>query len=157
LDVKLVRDAPVSLFPFTDYFQGFEKIEAVKSLFGEKTHDVLDKLKVEFFSAKFGYMSVSDDDGHLLVSTHHLKNSKAEVLYLDVIHELFHVKQFMEGKNLFLEDFEYVDSPIEVPAYQFTVQEAKRIGMSRDDILEYLKVEWVTEEAHARLVKSVGL
>lgn len=157
LNVVIRRDAPVSLHPFTSYFKGFDKVEAVKSLFGAKTKKVLRDLKVEFFSAKFGYMSVSDDDGHLLVSTHHLRTSEMKVVYLDVIHELYHVKQFMEGKKLFQDEFEYVDSPIEIPAYQFTVAEAKRIGMTRKEIIEYLKVEWVTEEQHRRLAKVVGL
>lgn len=157
LDVVIRRDAPVDLHPFTDYFKGFERVEAVRSLFGPKTAKVLSTLKVEFFSAKFGYMSVSDVDGHLLISTHHLKNSNMNIIYLDVVHELYHVKQFMEGKKLFRDEFEYVDSPIEIPAYRFTVAEAKRIGMSRKEIIEYLKVEWVDEKQHLRLVKAAGL
>ena len=157
LGVEIRRNAEVKLFPFTDYFVGFEKVAAVKSLFGAKTAEVLRNLKVEFFSLRFGYMSVSDEDGHMLISTNHLKNADLKVLYLDVVHELFHVKQFMEGKNLFQSEFEYVDSPIEVPAYKFTVEEAKRIGMSMNEIIEYLKVEWVTEEQHARLVKTLDL
>jgi len=155
LKVEIDRDAPVTLLPFTDYFKGFEKIEAVKSIFGRQTAKVLNDLKVEFFSAKFGYMSVSDVDGHLLVSAHHLKTSEAKILYLDIIHELFHVKQFMEGKKLFQDEYEYVDSPIEVPAYLFTIDEAKRIGMPREEIIEYLKVEWVSEEQHKRLLKTL--
>jgi hypothetical protein len=155
--VEIDRDAPVKLHPFTDYFKGFEDVQAIRSIFGRKTADVLKNLKVEFFSAKFGYMSVSDEDGHLLVSAHHLKNSEMKILYLDVVHELFHVKQFMEGKKLFQDEFEYVDSPIEVPAYKFTIEEAMRIGMRRDEIVEYLKVEWVSEEQHLRLLKSLGL
>jgi hypothetical protein len=157
LNVQIERSVAVPLFPFVDYFKGFENVQAIRSLFGEETEAVLRNLKVEFFTTRFGYMSVSDEDGHLLVSTYHLKTSQSEVLYLDIVHELFHVKQFMEGKKLFQDEFEYVDSPIEVPAYKFTVDEAKRIGMSRDEILEYLKIEWITEEAHARLVKTIGL
>jgi hypothetical protein len=157
LGVEIQRNTEVKLFPFTDYFVGFEKVAAVRSLFGAKTAEVLRNLKVEFFSLRFGYMSVSDEDGHILISTNHLKNADMKVLYLDVVHELFHVKQFMEGKNLFQNEFEYVDSPIEVPAYEFTVEEAKRIGMSMNEIVEYLKVEWVTEEQHARLVKTLAL
>jgi hypothetical protein len=157
LKVEIDRDAPVKLLPFTDYFKGFENVQAIRSIFGRKTPQVLKNLKVEFFSAKFGYMSVSDEDGHLLVSAHHLKNSEMKILYLDVVHELFHVKQFMEGKKLFQDEFEYVDSPIEVPAYKFTIEEAMRIGMRRDEIVEYLKVEWVSEEQHLRLLKSLGL
>jgi hypothetical protein len=157
LKVKIDRDAPVKLHPFTDYFKGFEDVKAVRSIFGRNTAEVLKNLKVEFFSAKFGYMSVSDEDGHLLVSAHHLKNSEMKILYLDVVHELFHVKQFMEGKKLFQDEFEYVDSPIEVPAYKFTIEEARRIGLGRDEIIEYLKVEWVSEEQHIRLLKTLGV
>ena len=157
LGVEIRRDAEIKLLPFTDYFVGFEKLAAVKSLFGAKTAKVLRDLKVEFFSLRFAYMSVSDEDGHLLISTNHLKNADLRILYLDVIHELFHVKQFMEGKNLFQSEFEYVDSPIEVPAYKFTIEEARRIGMNTNEIVDYLKVEWVTEEQHARLVKTLAL
>jgi hypothetical protein len=157
LKVEIDRDAPVALHPFTDYFKGFENVKAVRSIFGKKTDEVLKNMKVEFFSAKFGYMSVSDEDGHLLISAHHLKNSEANILYLDIVHELFHVKQFMDGKQLFQDEFEYVDSPIEVPAYKFTIEEAVRIGMGRDEIVEYLKVEWVTEEQHKRLLKTLGV
>jgi len=155
LNVEIEREAPVTLLPFTDFFRGFEKLEAVRSIFGAKTDQVLKGLKVEFYSSKFGYMSVSDIDGHLLVSSHHLKSSDERVIYLDVIHELFHVKQFMEGMNLFPPEFDYVDSPIEIPAYKHTVKEARRIGMKQKEIEEYLKVEWVDEEQHSRLLRAV--
>jgi len=157
LNVGIRRDAGITLLPFTDYFQGFDGVAAVKKIFGRDTAAVLQKLKVEFFSSRFGYMGVSDEDGHILISTHHLKNAEDNVLYLDIVHELFHVKQFMDGKKLFLDEFEYVDSPIEIDAYKITVKEAKRIGMSTSEIIEYLKVEWVDEEAHGRLVKALGL
>ena len=157
LNVQIRRGAKITLVPFTDYFKGFDRVDAVKRIFGKGTAETLKNLKVEFFSSRFGYMGVSDEDGHILISTHHLKNAELKVLYLDIVHELFHVKQFMDGKKLFLDEYEYVDSPIEVEAYKFTVKEAKRIGMAVGEIIEYLKVEWVNEEAHARLVKALGL
>ena len=157
LGVEIYRNAQVELYPFTDFFKGFDKVEAVRSTFGEKTEEVLNNLKVEFFSFRFGYMGVSDVDGHILISTHHLKNSEFKILYLDVVHELVHVKQFMDGKQLFNSEFEYVDSPVEVEAYRHAVKEAKRIGMSDKEIIEYLKVEWVDTESHKRLVEACGL
>ena len=157
LNVEIRRGAAITLFPFTDYFRGFDRVGAVRRIFGRNTAAVLRNLKVEFFSSRFGYMGVSDEDGHLLVSTHHLRNADEKVLYLDIVHELFHVKQFRDGKKLFLDEFEYVDSPIEIEAYKATVKEAKRIGMSTEEIIEYLKVEWVEEEAHKRLVEKLGL
>jgi len=121
-DVTIVRDVPTKLFRFTDYFKGFEKVPAVRSLFGDKTEEILGNLKVEFFSSRFGYMGVSDVDGHLLVSTYHLKHSELKTLYLDIIHELYHLKQFLEGKQLFNDAISYVDNPIEIEVYRFTVR-----------------------------------
>ena len=156
-DVTIVRDVPTKLFRFTDYFKGFEKVPAVRSLFGDKTEEILSNLKVEFFSSRFGYMGVSDVDGHLLVSTYHLKHSELKTLYLDIIHELYHLKQFLEGKQLFNDALPYVDNPIEIEAYRFTVEEAKRIGLTKEEIIDYLKVEWIDEEEHKRLIKKLGL
>jgi hypothetical protein len=156
-DVQIVREGKVTLYRFTDFFSGFEKVPVVKELFGETTDEILKNLKIEFYSAKFGYMSVSDDDGHLIISAHHLRTADLAVVYLDVVHELHHVKQFMDGKQIFLTDFEYVDSPIEIEAYLPTVKEARRIGMSDDEIRDYLKIEWITEEQFSRLVGHLGL
>jgi len=156
-DVQINREVKVNLYPFTEYFEGFEKVPIIQRLFGEKTEQVLRKLKVEFYSAKFGYMAVSDEDGHLLISAYHLRTADPAIIYLDVVHELHHVKQFMDGKDLFLTDFEYVDSPIEIEAYQGTVDEARRIGFSDDQIIEYLKIEWITDEQMQRLVERMRL
>jgi hypothetical protein len=156
-DVQINREAKVHLYPFADYFEGFEKVPIIQRLFGEKTEQVLRNLKVEFYSAKFGYMAVSDEDGHLLISAYHLRTADPAIIYLDVIHELHHVKQFMDGKDLFLTDFEYVDSPIEIEAYLGTVDEAKRIGFSDDQIIEYLRIEWISDEQMQRLVERMRL
>ncbi|MEM2119204.1 MAG: hypothetical protein QW840_03655, partial [Candidatus Bathyarchaeia archaeon] len=51
-----IRSSPK---PFTEYFKGFEKIEAVKRIFGNETEKVLQNLKVEFTFIK-GYMWVND-------------------------------------------------------------------------------------------------
>jgi hypothetical protein len=63
----------------------------------------------------------------------------------------------MEGKQLFNSEVEYVDNPTEIEAYSHAVKEAQRLGMSEKEIIEYLRVEWITEEALGRLVRSVGL
>ena len=156
-DVVIPRTAEVSLRRFTDYFKGFEKLEVVRRIFGEKTEEVLRNVKVEFFSSRWGYMGVSDDDGHLMVSTYYLRHGKAEEIYLDLIHELIHVKQFMDGEELFDDSFEYVERPTEVEAYKLTIQEAKRIGMSDMEIYDYLKVYWMSDVEVAKLAERLGV
>lgn len=154
LKIQIRRDADVTFYRFTDYFIGFENVEAVKRIFGEKTTQVLENLKVEFAGTR-GYMGVSDEDGHLIIGAHYLKNGDFVDIYLDVIHELVHVKQFMEGKELFDSDYRYVDRPTEVEAYRYAVAEARRLGFDDERICEYLKTEWMSGADLRKLTKSV--
>ena len=140
---------------FTDYFRGFEKNCAVRGIFGDQTDAVLRNLKVDFIW--FGYMGVNDGDGHLMVNKRYLSTGSKVDIYLDVIHELCHVKQHMEGRELFDPHYDYVDRPTEIEAYRYTVQEAKRIGLSTAEIRLYLKVEWMNPEVLDRLIGNMGV
>ena len=142
--------------PFSDYFKGFEKVEAVRRLFGERTEEVLRNLKVEFIPIG-GYMGVSNLDGHLTVNTRYLNNGDRIDIYLDVIHELVHVKQFMEGRELFDMHYGYSERPTEIEAYHLAVEEARRLGLSDERICEYLKTEWMSDESLKRLAKALNV
>lgn len=156
LNVKIVRDVKVTTQPFTEYFKGFERVEAVRQIFGEKTEQVLSNLKVEF-AGRRGYMGVSEIDGHLIISADYLSKGDTVDIYLDVIHELVHVKQFLEGKELFDHNFEYVDRPTEIEAYRLAVQEAKKLGLDDERICEYLKTEWMSDNEFRRLAESINI
>lgn len=156
LKVKILRNAKVSTYPFTDYFKGFERVGAVRLIFGEKTEEVLRNLEVEF-SGRRGYMGVSNVDGHLIISAHYLNNGDIFDIYLDIIHELAHVKQFMEGKELFDRNYSYVERPTEVEAYRHAVEEARNLGLSDERICEYLRTEWMSDEDLARLAQALNV
>jgi hypothetical protein len=130
-------------------------LPAVRGIFGEKTDMVLSRLKVEFIW--FGYMGVDDNDGHLMVNQRYLNTGNKEDIYLDVVHELCHVKQHIEGRELFDPNYDYVDRPTEIEAYLYTVKEARRIGWSDERILQYLKTEWMSDEDLKRLANHVGV
>ncbi|HTT44654.1 MAG TPA: hypothetical protein VMH38_01380 [Thermoplasmata archaeon] len=157
LDVSIEREAPTKLYPFTRFFRGFEKVPTVRALFGRQTARTLRSVKVEFFSARFGYMGTSDVDGHLLISSRHLHDSDFRTVYLDLVHELCHVKQFRAGRPLFYPKLSYVDAPSEIDAYRRTVAEGRRIGMTDRELFDYLKVEWITPVELRRLARRCGV
>jgi hypothetical protein len=142
--------------PFSDYFRGFDKVEAVRRIFGDKTEQVLRDLKVEFIWAG-GYMGVNSVNGHLMVSPKYLNKGDKTDIYLDVIHELVHVRQFMEGKELFDSRYSYTERPTEVEAYRHAVEEARRLGLSDARIYEYLKTEWMSEKEVEQLASTVNV
>ena len=156
LKVKITRDVPIKLHPFMTYFKGFEKVDAVKKIFGERTEKVLADLKVEFAGTR-GYMGVNPHDGHILIGANYLKVGDFVDIYLDIIHELVHVRQFMEGKELFDDNYSYTDRPTEIEAYRHTVDEARRIGLDDERILKYLNTEWMTDKDVRRLAKTLGI
>ena len=140
---------------FIEYFRGFEKNLAVLGIFGKETEAVLRNLQIDFIW--FGYMGVSDDDGHLLVNKRYLSTGSKQDIYLDVIHELCHVKQHMEGRDLFDPRYDYVNRPTEIEAYRYTVQEAKRIGLIAAEIRVYLKTEMMSDEVLDTLIRNMGV
>jgi hypothetical protein len=142
--------------PFSDYFRGFDKVEAVRRIFGEKTEQVLRDLKVEFLWAG-GYMGVNSANGHLMANPNYLNKGDKTDIYLDVIHELVHVKQFMEGKDLFDAHHSYTERPTEIEAYLYAVEEARRLGLSDARICEYLKTEWMSEKELKQLASTVNV
>ena len=101
-------------------------------------------------------MYVDGADGHLVISKSYLNSGDKTDIYLDLIHELCHVKQFMDGKELFDPHFDYVDRPTEIEAYQYCVAEAKRLGLDEQRILVYLKTEWMRSEDLDRLLCNIG-
>ncbi|MGI0084967.1 MAG: hypothetical protein ACREBQ_07785, partial [Nitrososphaerales archaeon] len=154
--VSIKRAIDSGTFRFKDIFHGFEYLDAVKDTFGRKTNQVLDELKVEVFSQK-GYMGVSDDDGHIFASKFYLNEGKYWSVYLDAVHELVHVRQFKEGRNLFDSAYSYADRPTEIEAYRVTVEEARRIGLDEQEIFAYLEVPWMAKAEHLRLAKACNV
>jgi hypothetical protein len=139
--------------PFMEYFVGFENNRAVRGIFGVETETVLRKLKVDFIW--FGYMGVNDADGHLMVNKRYLSTGSKEDIYLDVVHELCHVKQHLDGRALFDPRYDYVDRPTEVEAYRYAVMEAKHIGYTDAEIRLYLKTEMMSTKALERLIRNM--
>ena len=76
---------------------------------------------------------------------------------LDIIHELVHVRQQREGLDLYDRSKAYVDRETEIEAYEYTINEARRIGLSEEEILDYLTVEWITLEEYRRLADRLGV
>lgn len=149
-------DIPNQKVIFSEYFRGMEKTEAVRGIFGEKTEEVLSHLKVEI-SWMMGYMYVDGSDGHMVISKNYLAKGDRTEIYLDLVHELCHVKQFMNGRELFDPRYEYVDRPTEIEAYRYTVSEARRIGFSDERLCCYLRTEWMDDDDFLRLAKAVGV
>jgi hypothetical protein len=89
------------------------------------------------------------------VNKDYLSETESGILYLDFVHEMIHIWQIVEGEDVFDRSVGYADASTEIEAYRYTIEDAKRIGFSRIDMVNYLKVRWITDKEHSRLVKAV--
>jgi len=154
--IIISRNVPLGRVPFNEVFQGFENVLAVRSIFGTGTDEVLSELYVNIEDGR-GYMRINDREGSVMVNSKYLREGDETHLYLDVVHELVHIRQHMEGKELWDRRYAYVDRPTEIEAYKVVLDEAKRIGLRSPEIADYLKVDWITEEEFLRLLTTLGV
>ena len=150
------RSLPEGSYSFREVFSGLDNVEPLINCMGDAStlRNILDRTRVTL-KDKDGYMYVNDEDGSLVVGLEYLQNGEESHLYLDVIHELVHVKQFLQGCNLFDPRYSYVDRPTEIEAYRCCIEEGRKIGMSEQAIGEYLYVEWISKTDHVRLLRKL--
>ncbi|MDE1873046.1 MAG: hypothetical protein KGH99_06170 [Thaumarchaeota archaeon] len=156
--IKINREVNQGTYEIEDIFDGLKEVEILRKIFGSNTEldDVFSKTKVVVDTSSH-YMHVKNEDATIVIGLNHLKNSDKIILYLDIVHELVHVKQQRQGLDLYDKSYSYVDRPTEIEAYIVAVEEAKRLGMKHHEIIDYLQVEWITHDEHKRLATHVGL
>jgi hypothetical protein len=145
-------------YRLTDVFADIRGCAILSAIFAdaEEIDKVIEQIKVVVVDQPYE-MFVDNDDASITIGLEHLRCTSEEFLYLDIIHELCHVKQHLQGRNLYDRSKSYVDRETEIEAYQVTVQEARRIGLNDDIIANYLRVPWITPAEHKRLAGSLDV
>jgi hypothetical protein len=155
---RVRRNAEVGEYKLSEVFAGLESSSALAKVFGSKTQmaKILRHLKLRVERNDSG-LWLDRDTGTICIGVKHLTTAKSDFLYLDVIHVLVHVRQFLEGKELYDQAFEYVDRPTELEAYRATVAEARRVGMAENEILKYLRMDAVDDSELGKLMEKIGV
>jgi len=156
--IKINREITPGTYTLNDIFDGLNQATILTDVFKTKKEldDVFSKTNV-YVEKNDHYMFVKNDDASIVIGLEHLQKSDSKILYLDIVHELVHVKQQRCGLDLYDKSYSYVDRPTEIEAYEVAVSEAKRLGMNNKEILDYLHVEWITPEEHKRLASRMGV
>lgn len=109
------------------------------------------------FAKAVGWKPVTSQADCIVIGRRHLSRSPAITVYLDILHELYHVFQRRAGRDLWDLSKGYAGSPTELEAYGFALREARRLGTSERYLRTYLKVDWIDAKEHARLLRNLGV
>jgi hypothetical protein len=155
---RVQRAIQIGEYKLTDVFTGLESSHSLLRVFGTKTQmtKIMKHLKLRVEPNDSG-LWLDRDTGTICLGSKHLTTAKSDFLYLDVIHVLVHVRQFLEGRDLYDQAFEYVDRPTELEAYRMTVAEARRVGMNETEILNYLRMDAADDSELGKLMDRIGV
>jgi hypothetical protein len=102
-----------------------------------------------------GYCYVDVRIPAIVLSEEYYRAASPIDLYLDMAHELTHLRQLAEGQNLWDHSIHYVDRPTEIEGYAVAVEEGLRLGMTEDEIMRHLANPWLNDSEVARLRKNI--
>jgi hypothetical protein len=102
-----------------------------------------------------GYVYVDVKVPAIVLFEDYYRQGNSIDLYLDLAHELTHLRQLKEGKNLWDHSLHYVDRPTEIEGYAVAVEEGLRLGMTEAEIIRHLSNPWLNDAEVARLRKNI--
>jgi deoxyribonuclease V len=102
-----------------------------------------------------GYAFVDVETPCIVLSEAYYRKGSHLDLYMDLLHELTHLRQLTEGFDLWDDRFEYVDRPTEVEGYAVAIEEGRRLGMTERDAFQHLSNPWMTEADTRRLIAHI--
>jgi hypothetical protein len=172
---RVARNLPAGRHPLLAAFPGLDRLplaerlepdpQARARLFEETCVEVVDedmwmyvapKVVPEHFKGRRGLV-VSPGSDCIVVGMSHLKESSELMLFMDIYHELAHVRQRQGGADLWPPGVSYVKRWTEVEAYRLVVDAAREFGVSDAFLREYLKVEWISATEHRELLTELGV
>jgi len=104
-----------------------------------------------------GYAFVDVERPCIVLSERYFREGDEVDIYLDLLHELTHLRQLEEGLDLWDERFAYVDRPTEVEGYAVAIEEGRRLAMTDQEIVDHLSNPWMTAGEVARLLHNVDV
>ena len=102
-----------------------------------------------------GYAYIDTRTPCINLSWLYYRLGSARDLYLDLLHELTHLRQLQEGADLWDRAFSYVDRPTEIEGYAVAAEEGRRLGMSAEELTRHLHNFWMTRRQVARLERHI--
>lgn len=154
---RLVRDLPPGLHPYLQLFPraaespGLARIEPDPT----KRKDLL-RHSFVFIRPGPGFAYIDIEMPAIVLAEEYYRTGQDLDLYLDLLHELAHIRQHHEGRDLWDERFAYVDRITEIEGYAVAVEEGRRLGMSDAEVVAHLSNPWMDDEDVRKLQRNVA-
>jgi len=154
---QVVRTLPLGIHPYRSLLPRIEESRALRRIAkpGIALATLLDSARVKIKKGN-GYLWVDVNIPAIILIDGYYRNANSVDLYLDLVHELTHLRQLCEGKDLWDHSLPYVDRPTEIEGYAVAVEEGLRLGMTEEEIIRHLSNPWLSASEIERLRKNIA-
>jgi hypothetical protein len=151
------RSLPEGLHPYLALLPHVARSPAMARITSspQAAKTLLDNARVMVRAGR-GYAFVDTGTPCIVLSEWYYRSGSGLDLYMDLLHELTHIRQHHEGMDLWDENFAYVDRITEVEGYAVAVEEGRRLGMTEREVVRHLSNPWMTAEDVQRLLENMA-
>jgi len=141
-------------YDYLEIFPRAAESPAMARVCGDDLDKLLTTSKVNLADGP-GFAYVDVETPCIVLAHPYYQDGDALDLYLDMLHELTHLRQLRDGADLWDERYAYVDRITEVEGYAVAVEEGRRLGMGDAEIFAHLHNPWMTQQDVERLIKHI--
>jgi hypothetical protein len=152
----VTRTLDSGIHPYRLFLPRFEESPAARRIESPATPlgPLLDSARVRIKPGE-GYLWVDIKIPAIILIEEYYRKASPLDLYLDLTHELTHLRQLAEGKDIWDHSLDYVDRPTEIEGYAVAVEEGIRLGMGEDEVIRHLSNPWMSDAEVARLRANI--
>jgi len=153
---RVVRTLAIGIHPYRSLLPRLEESPVARRVGSADTPfgPLMDSARVRIKQGE-GYCFVDVKAPSIVLFEEYYRQANPLDLYLDLAHELTHLRQLAEGKNLWDHSLHYVDRPTEIEGYAVAVEEGLRLGMTESQVLQHLSNPWLNNGEVARLRNNI--
>ena len=150
------RSRPVGTQPYTDLLPRAAESPALARIEPDAAarERLLGEARVRV-SPIPGYAYIDVGTPCIVLAWTYYKAGRGLDLYLDLLHELTHLRQLAQGADLWDKRYAYVDRWTEVEGYAVAVEEGRRLGMTEEDLRGHLSNPWMTRGDVRKLQENI--
>lgn len=140
-----VRGLPPGDYPFLEILPESLSSPALQLVGTEKfpAGRVLERARVRVAPVP-GFCWIDETVPIIVLSLNYYRDGNDLDLYLDLLHEVTHIRQLMEGRDIWDETLPYHHRPTEIEGFAVAVAEGRRLGLNDREIREHLSNPWMS-------------
>lgn len=104
-----------------------------------------------------GYCWIDDARPCIVLTRTYYQQGSDLDLYLDLLHEVTHLRQLLEGRDLWDDNLPYHRRPTEIEGYAVAVAEMRRLGLDGEAIRQHLTNPWMTTAQVTELIALIDV